>query len=123
VLVQILVQLAPVLVAVAVAVLALHLVRNPRARQNVQVLPAASWTPRYGAPRYPAAAPPAPTTAAPSAAALSSASVEDLYLRWGPPESESLDTAPASTPRAALPPGRRAHAGRRPAGGDRGRRR
>lgn len=124
VLVQILVQLAPVLVAVAVAVLVLHLVRrNRRPRQNVQVLPAASWTPRYGAPRYPAAAPPAPTTAAPSAAALPSAPVEDLYLRWGPSESEDLDSVPAFTPRAALPPGRRAHAGRRPAGGDRGRRR
>jgi len=118
VLVQILVQLAPVLVAVAVAVLVLHLVRNRRPRQNVQVLPAAPWTPPHVAPAGPAAIP------APRAAALPTAAapVEDLYLRWGPSATESLDSVPAFTPRAALPPGRRARAGSRPTGNDRGRR-
>ena len=114
VLVQILVQLAPILVAVAVAVLVLHLVRNHRPRRNVQILPAAP----YGAPAAPAVIPAPRAVALPTAAAP----VEDLYLRWGPSESESLDSVPAFTPRAALPPGRRARAGSRPAGSDRGRR-
>lgn len=121
VLVQILVQLAPILVAVAAAVLVLRLVRSRRPRQNdVQVLPprAAPWTPTYVAPTPQAPVP------APRAAALptSAAPVEDLYLRWGTSESEDLDSVRAFTPRAALPQGRRARAGSRPTGNDRGRR-
>ena len=118
VLVQILVQLTPVLVAVAVAVLVLHLVRHRRPRQNVQVLPAAPWTPPYVAPAPQAPVPSPSTVAAPPAAAP----VTDLYLRWGPSEPESPDRVPAFTPRAALPPSRRHRAGSRPAGSDRGQR-
>ncbi|WP_246241445.1 hypothetical protein [Mycolicibacterium madagascariense] len=118
VLVQILVQLTPVLVAAAVAILVVHLLRNRRPRQNVQVLPAAPWTPTHVAPATQAPIP------APRAAALPATAgpVEDLYLRWGPSETEGLDTAPKFTPRAAVPPGRRSRAGSRPTGSDRGRR-
>ncbi|WP_428994937.1 hypothetical protein [Mycolicibacterium chubuense] len=117
VLVQLLVQLAPVLVAAAVAVLVLHLVRNRRPRQNVQVLPAASWVPPHVAP-----APQAPIPAPRATALPTAAPVEDLHLRWGPSESVSPDSVPVFTPRAALTPGRRHRAGSRPTGSDRGRR-
>ncbi|MBU8841272.1 hypothetical protein [Mycolicibacterium goodii] len=117
VVVQILVQLAPILVAAAVAAVVLQLVRSRRQRPNVHVVPAAPWVAPYSAP----APQPLP---APHSAALptAGAAVEDLYLRWGPSTSESPDSVPTFTPRTALPPGRRARAGSRPAGSDRGRR-
>lgn len=112
VLVQILVQLAPVLAMVALAALALHVLRQRGLRR---VDPAAQWAP------YPAV-PPQP---APIAAALARAEIdpaEELHLRWGPPETEDADIAPAMT-HAAGTHVRRARAGNRPSRTVRGRRR
>lgn len=112
VLVQILVQLAPVLAVVALAALALHVLRR---RGRSGVAPAAQWAP------YPAVPPqPAPTAAALPHAEINPA--EELHLRWGPPETEEdLDVAPAMT-HAAGTHVRRPRAGNRPSGAVRGRR-
>lgn len=111
VLVQILVQLAPVLAVVALAALVLHVLRR---RGRGRVTPAAQWAP------YPAVSPqPAPTAAALPRAEIDPA--EDLHLRWGPPETEDLDVAPAMT-HAAATHVRRARAGNRPSRAVRGRR-
>lgn len=118
VLVQILVQLTPVLVAFAISVLVLHLVRGRRSRPNVHVLPAAPYPPHHFAPAAQAAIPAPRTAPVPTAGAP----VEDLYLRWGPSGSEGSDAGPAFRPAAAWTPARRARAGSRPTGVDRGRR-
>jgi hypothetical protein len=112
VLVQILVQLAPVLVVGALAALVLYVLRR---RGRGQVAPTAQWVP------YPAVPPPA----APTAAALPRADIspaEELHLRWGPPETEHRDVAPAMTPYGAGTHVRRARAGSRPSRAARARR-
>lgn len=112
VLVQALVQLAPVLAVVALAAVVLHVLRR---RGRSRVAPAAQWAP------YPAVPPqPAPTAAALPRAEIDPA--EELHLRWGPPETEDLDVAPAAVTHAAGTHVRRARAGSRPSRAIRGRR-
>lgn len=112
VLVQILVQLAPVLAVVAFAALVLHVLRR---HGRSRVAPGAQWAP------YPAVLPqPATTASALPRGVIDPA--EELHLRWGPPETEDLDVAPAMTPYAAGTHVRRARAGNRPSRAVRGRR-